>query len=906
MDLTSSAWNRQKQTHCPLQGVTLLQRLTSSNLSLDVDVDKEILKTEQNDVTTTITTKDGKNPRYPIHLLQKQFIPTRKLQQQLQQRAEDPSFTSPSRRPKLLQQQPMSELERAVLLDCLSHHLLLFSQQNDDVHENEKNDGDNFFLANFEKVSFRKNEIVFRRGTPAEYLYILFRGDVDIISLDSCDKTAIEDQNNKYTVFGELELMTRSPYKATVKATSQPCVFFRLSASTVDYYRKQLQHQVSSEERLVLLQQALPDEVSAYFQDDVSVLRRLVSCMKRRTFQKGEILVHKQNQNLNAVVIVFEGLVVATDITAGGRSYQDLGIGPGRSRISFGWQSVMTLPKTNVQATDNTGNNVDDSIPVIMTGTITALSHGQALVIPKKAFEDAFQYHYSHDKSSFPNTTTTLLDVRQRLADLRMQREQLQQIAIFKDSHITKLQIQELMDLMHHCEFTKDEIIFRVSQKVEAAMYFVRQGSIRIESNKGKDFQVIHAGGYFGEQNMLLDQNKPGVKHYQKRSLVTATCISETAKLDVLYLEECRNVINTTTIGYGSTNSAVLANNVNFPMSKIRRHALLGTGSFGQVWLASIPPNVNGVTEQQVFALKVQPKSELLLAENIERVVAERNVLASLNSPFVVGLHYACQDDQRLYTVTTLLQGGELESLIPEDGLSESDAKFYAAGILEGLTHMHRKHIIHRDVKSTNVLLNNKGYPCLIDLGFSKYVPDKTFTFCGSPMLTAPEIILYKGHDKSADHWSWAVTVYHIVTGRYPFYKDGMDELALYKNICMGSFEVNGCMSVELRLLMVAVLYPDPSERLGSRAKGWHDIFASPWFSNDPTFDHARLRMQTLPAPWVPPVKDALDPSRFHSDFSSVEDLVNDANCLQIMSEQQDIYASFGPMIDSVGMRVYS
>ncbi|KAG7361959.1 serine/threonine protein kinase [Nitzschia inconspicua] len=373
---------------------------------------------------------------------------------------------------------------------------------------------------------------------------------------------------------------------------------------------------------------------------------------------------------------------------------------------------------------------------------------------------------------------------------------------------------------------------------------------------------------------------------------------------------------------------------MDFAMDRMTRHALLGSGSYGQVWLASVVssrPRTGGdvvddnddddthdnndnddgtIHETDVFALKVQPKYELLLSGHAERFLAERNILASLRSPFVMRLLYACQDDRRLYMMTPLLQGGELDSLIPMDGFSEVEAKFYAAGILEGLAHMHSKHIIHRDVKGKNVLLDRSGYPCLIDLGFSKYVPDdnnsKTFTFCGSPLLTAPEIILYKGHDKGVDYWSWAVTVYRMVTGRYPFFVEGMDELTLYKRICRGTFELDGFVSMEFRFLMVSVLYPDPKQRLGSRAYGWDDIFACPWFANDPSFDLRSLRKRTVKPPWIPPLTDSmLDPSQFHSDYSSFDDWMDDAKCPEIPSDRQSIFASFGPQTNSVGKRVY-
>lgn len=112
------------------------------------------------------------------------------------------------------------------------------------------------------------------------------------------------------------------------------------------------------------------------------------------------------------------------------------------------------------------------------------------------------------------------------------------------------------------------------------------------------------------------------------------------------------------------------------------------------------------------------------------------------------------------------------------DGVPEWAAKFYAANILEGLSCMHKRKIIYRDLKPENgkydghsgmsflsvsnkdsclshptVLLDNDGYTVIIDLGFAKIIKDKTYTFCGTPLYLAPEIIMQKGHDKGADLW---------------------------------------------------------------------------------------------------------------------------------------------------------
>jgi serine/threonine protein kinase len=170
-------------------------------------------------------------------------------------------------------------------------------------------------------------------------------------------------------------------------------------------------------------------------------------------------------------------------------------------------------------------------------------------------------------------------------------------------------------------------------------------------------------------------------------------------------------------------------------------------------------------------------------------------------------------------------------------------------------------------------------------------------------MFLAPEIILYKGQTKGVDHWSWAVLVYRLVTGKYAFYQKGMDEMALYKRISKGSFEVTGQMSIELRMLLIAVLYPDPTQRLGSRANGWRDIFDAPWFR---TMDLEKLRKQALPAPSVPSGTKGGNSdgpeSTVHQSSDSFDDLFDNDVCGKIPDMQQQIFSSFGSrVVTSIG-----
>jgi protein kinase A len=161
-------------------------------------------------------------------------------------------------------------------------------------------------------------------------------------------------------------------------------------------------------------------------------------------------------------------------------------------------------------------------------------------------------------------------------------------------------------------------------------------------------------------------------------------------------------------------------------------------------------------------------------------------------------------------------------------------------------------------------------------------------------MYIAPEVINWKGHNKGADHWSWACIVYEMVTGHYPFYKSDMQEIDLFKKISRAEFKLFGYMSFEVKLLFISLFVPDSTRRMGSRANGWREIFDSPWFAD---VDFKALRRQTIQAPWVPTLKDPLDSSNF-GDCSELEDKM-EANEPTLSEEEQQIFKSFGPLSDS-------
>jgi serine/threonine protein kinase len=132
---------------------------------------------------------------------------------------------------------------------------------------------------------------------------------------------------------------------------------------------------------------------------------------------------------------------------------------------------------------------------------------------------------------------------------------------------------------------------------------------------------------------------------------------------------------------------------------KIKRDELeivgtLGRGSFGLVQL--VKHKKNGKT----FALKQISKSQVVELGQQEHVMSEKNVMSSLDHPFIIKLHATYRDKDFLYFLLEVCLGGELFTLLRSQRLfDEPTAKFYAGCVVSAFEHMHQHNIIYRDLK---------------------------------------------------------------------------------------------------------------------------------------------------------------------------------------------------------------
>ncbi|KAL8918696.1 MAG: hypothetical protein Q9208_007194 [Pyrenodesmia sp. 3 TL-2023] len=267
----------------------------------------------------------------------------------------------------------------------------------------------------------------------------------------------------------------------------------------------------------------------------------------------------------------------------------------------------------------------------------------------------------------------------------------------------------------------------------------------------------------------------------------------------------------------------------------------LGTGSFGRVHLVQSKHN------QRFYAVKVLKKAQVVKMKQVEHTNDERKMLQKVKHAFLVTLWGTFQDSKNLYMVMDFVEGGELFSLLRKSqfyslgvylgSLTEKRfpnpvAKFYAAEVTLALDYLHSRHIIYRDLKPENLLLDRHGHLKITDFGFAKEVPDITWTLCGTPDYLAPEVVSSKGYNKS-----------------------------IYENILKGKVKYPPYIHPDAQDLLQRLITNDLTKRLGNLHGGSKDVMDHAWFA-EVTWE--RLARKDIDAPYVPPIQGGIgDASQF-------------------------------------------
>eukprot|EP01061_Rhynchopus_euleeides_P011581 TRINITY_DN21139_c0_g1_i1.p1 TRINITY_DN21139_c0_g1~~TRINITY_DN21139_c0_g1_i1.p1 ORF type:complete len:324 (+),score=110.38 TRINITY_DN21139_c0_g1_i1:150-1121(+) len=263
----------------------------------------------------------------------------------------------------------------------------------------------------------------------------------------------------------------------------------------------------------------------------------------------------------------------------------------------------------------------------------------------------------------------------------------------------------------------------------------------------------------------------------------------------------------------------------------------LGTGTFGRVRLVK---HTTGF-----YAMKILKKQEIIRMKQVDHILAEAAVLSEVRFPFIVNLHKRFMDDNKLYFLLEYVPGGELFTHHRKAGKFPNDvSKFYAAEVLLSFDYLHSKDIVYRDLKPENILLDLQGHIKIVDFGFAKKVPERTFTLCGTPEYLAPEIIRSQGHGKAVDWWALGILLYEMLVGNPPYYDES--PFRIYEKILDGKLKFPKWIDSRAKDLIKKLLINDSQKRLGSDKRGITDIKRHHYFGG---IDWDVLLEKNIPAP---------------------------------------------------------
>ncbi|XP_056444568.1 cGMP-dependent protein kinase 1-like [Gadus chalcogrammus] len=475
--------------------------------------------------------------------------------------------------------------------------------------------------------------------------------------------------------------------------------------------------------------------------------------------------------------------------------------------------------------------------------------------------------------SSRTATVTALTDIKLWAIDRQVFQTIMMRTGLIKHSQymeflrsVPSLQAQpvdvlsKLADVLEETHYSDGDYIIRQGATGDT-FFVISEGQVKVSQQNSVSEELVFLntltkGEWFGEQALKGED----VRMASVTAVGDVTCLvidRDTFKQLIGGLEQADNKL------YDSDElkAKVEAEEVYFSsvsLDDFNVICTLGMGGYSRVELVQLKSD-----SSRSFAMKVLKKRHILDTSQQDHILSERRIMKEAHSPFTVRLYRTFKDSKYLYMLLESCLGGELWSLLRDRGsFDDGTTRFYTGCVIEALAFLQCRGIIYRDLKPENIILDQRGYAKLVDFGFAKKVGlgKKTWTFCGTPEYVAPEIILNKGHDSSADCWSLGILIFELLSGSPPF--SGSDPMKTYNIILRGidMVEFPKKITKSAANLIKRLCRDNPSERLGNQKNGVKDIQKHKWFEG---FNWEGLRQGTIDSPYTPTVTGPLDNSNF-------------------------------------------
>ena len=203
----------------------------------------------------------------------------------------------------------------------------------------------------------------------------------------------------------------------------------------------------------------------------------------------------------------------------------------------------------------------------------------------------------------------------------------------------------------------------------------------------------------------------------------------------------------------------------------------LGEGGMGIVYKGE------DIKLRREVAIKFLPHNISINKEDRKRFEIEAQAAAGLNHPNIATIHSIDEVDDEIFIVMEYIDGIELKEKIRLGSIPVNISIDIANQILEGLQDAHEKGIIHRDIKSSNIMIKKDGKVKIMDFGLAKIKGGieitKILTTMGTVAYMSPEQSRGEEVDHRTDIWSFGVVLYEMLTGQLPF-KGDYEQAVIY------------------------------------------------------------------------------------------------------------------------------